>query len=137
MAEVGCGLWLGLVFGSLVVVWSGVWVVAEVGCWSSEIASVWVRRGHGEIDVGHDDGFGGDWRGSRHGWLVLLGFRWVFIYFYFINMGFCSGGILVSSGQWWLGFFWVFVPMGFCSTGFFWVDDRRFLGIFDSWVFLG
>ena len=27
-------------------------------------------------------------------------------------MGFCSGGILVSSGQWWLGFFWVF-----CSDG--------------------
>ena len=41
--------------------WLGsVWVVAEVGCWSSEITSVWVRRGHGvigvglvEIDVGH------------------------------------------------------------------------------------
>ena len=96
MAEVGCGSWLGLVFGSLVGVWFGVWVVAEVGCWLSEIASVWVWRGHGEIDVGHDDGFGGDWRGSRHGWLVLLGFRWVFIYF--INMGFCSSGILVSSG---------------------------------------
>ena len=50
------------------------WVVAKVGCWSSEIANIWVQRGHGEIDVGHDDGFGGDWRGSRHGWLVLLGF---------------------------------------------------------------
>ena len=75
MAEVGCGSWLGLVFGSLVVVWFGVWVVAEVGCWSSEIASVWVRRGHGEIGVGHGDGFGGDRCGSPHGWLVLLGFR--------------------------------------------------------------
>ena len=53
--------------------------VAEVGCWSSEITSVWVRRGHGEIGVGHGDGLGGDRRGSRrgspHGWLVLLGFR--------------------------------------------------------------
>ena len=49
------------------------WVVAEVGCWSSQIASVWVRRGHGEIGVGHGDGFGGDRRGSPHGWLVLLG----------------------------------------------------------------
>ena len=35
-------------------------------------------------------------------------------FFFFFNMGFCSGGILVSSGQWWLGFFWVFVPMGLC-----------------------
>ena len=103
---------------------SGVWVVVEVSCWLLEIASAWVQRGHGEIGVGHDDGFGGDRRGSPHGWLVLLGFRWVFIYlFYFINMGFCSSGILVSSGQWWLGFFWV--------------DHRRFLGIFDGWVFQG
>ena len=60
-------------------------------------------------------------------WLVLLGFRWVFFFFpsvvtlvfiylfiFIFNMGFCSGGILVSSGQWWLGFFWVFVPMGLC-----------------------
>ena len=106
-----------------VVVGFGVWVVAEMGCWLSEITSVWVQRGHGEIDVGHDDGFGGDWRGSRHGRLVLLGF--------------CFGGILVSSGQWWLGFFWVFVPMSFCSAGFFWVDHRHFLGIFDGWVYLG
>ena len=45
-------------------------------------------------------------------WLVLLGFRCVF--FFFFNMGFCFGEILVSSGQWWLGFFWVFVPMGLC-----------------------
>ena len=37
-----------------------------------------------------------------------------FFYFIFFNMGFCFGGILVSSGQWWLGFFWVFVPMGLC-----------------------
>ena len=29
----------------------------------------------------------------------------VFIYLFFLNMGFCFGGILVSSGQWWLGFF--------------------------------
>ena len=42
-------------------------------------------------------------------------FQWVFfkIFFLILNMGFCSGGILVSSGQWWLGFFWVFVPLGF------------------------
>ena len=43
-------------------------------------------------------------------------------FFFFFNMGFCFGEILVSSGQWWLGFFWVFVMMGFCSVGFFWVD---------------
>ena len=90
------------------------------------------RRGHGEIGGGHGDGFGGDQHGSPHGWLVLLGFRWVFFFFFF-NMGFCSGGILVSSGQWWLGFFWVFVPLGFSgliindfwiflTVGFFWVD---------------
>ena len=53
---------------------SGVWVVAEVGCWSSEIASIGVRRGHREIGVSHGDGFGEDRRGSPHGWLVLLGF---------------------------------------------------------------
>ena len=93
--------------------------MAEVGCWSLEIASVYVQRGHGEIGVGHGDGFGGDRRGSPHGWLVLLGFRWVYLFIF--NMGFCSSGILVSSGQWWLGFFWVFVLMGFCSVGFFWL----------------
>ena len=71
---------------------SSVWVVAEVGCWLSKIASVWVWRGHGEIGVGHGDGFGGDRRGSLHGWLVLLGFRWVFFFFFLI---------------------WVFVPVGF------------------------
>ena len=39
-------------------------------------------------------------------WLVLLGFRGIsdgfFFFFFFLfilNMGFCSGGILVSSGQ--------------------------------------
>ena len=36
-----------------------------------------------------------------------------FFYFILFYMGFCSGGILVSSEQWWLGFFWVFVPLGF------------------------
>ena len=91
--EVGmAGLWV--MFGSLVVVGSGVWIVAEVGCWSSEIASVWVRRGHGEIDVSHDDGFGGYWRRSWHGWLVLLGFRWVFIFIFILLI-------------------WVFVPVEF------------------------
>ena len=25
-------------------------------------------------------------------------------FFFFLNMGFCFAGILVSSGQWWLGF---------------------------------
>ena len=63
--------------------------------------------------MGHGDGFGGDRRGSLHGWLVLLGFAFPMVFFFF-NMGFCSGGILVSSGQWWLGFFWVFVPMCLC-----------------------
>ena len=58
-------------------------------------------------------------------WLVFLGFRWVsdgFFFFlpsvvmlvFFFSMGFCFGGIFVSSGQWWLGFFWVFVLMGLC-----------------------
>ena len=37
-----------------------------------------------------------------------------FFFLFFLNMGFCSDGILVSSGQWWLGFFWVFVSMGLC-----------------------
>ena len=32
-------------------------------------------------------------RGSRSG----------FFFFFFLNMGFCSGGILVGSGQWWHG----------------------------------
>ena len=74
------------------------WVVAEVGCWLLEIASVYVRRGHGEIGVGHGDGFGGDRRGSPHGWLVLLGSAFPMVFFFFFNMGFCSDGILVGSG---------------------------------------
>ena len=76
------------------------WVVAKVGCWSLEIASVYVQRGHGEIGVGHGDGFGGDRRGSPHGWLVLLGsaFPMVFFFFFFFNMDFCSGGIFMGSG---------------------------------------
>ena len=41
--------------------------MGEVGCWSLEFASIWVRRGHGEIGVGHGDEFGGDRRGSPHG----------------------------------------------------------------------
>ena len=53
-------------------------------------------------------------------------FRWFFLFFIFfiLNMGFCSGGILVSSGQWWLGFFWVFVLLGFYGLiiGFNWFD---------------
>ena len=33
------------------------------------------------------------------------------LFFLILNMGFCFGGILVSSGQWWLGFLfrWVFL----------------------------
>ena len=71
MAEVGCELWLGPVFGSLVVVGSwlrlmfGLWVKWVVGRRSSPVFGV--RRGHGEIGVGHGDEFGGDWRGSPHG----------------------------------------------------------------------
>ena len=76
--------------------------MAEVGCWSSEIASVWVWRGHGEIGVDHSDGFGGDQHGSPHGWLVLLGsvfpMGFYFLNFFFFNMGFCSSGISVGSG---------------------------------------
>ena len=41
-------------------------------------------------------------------------------------MGFCSGGILVSSGQWWLRFFWVFFSDGFVFVCVF----LRFLGLF-------
>ena len=48
--------------------------------------------------MGHGDGFGGDWHGSPHGWLVLMVF-----YFFIFNMGFCSGEILVGNGQWWRG----------------------------------
>ena len=75
--------------------------MAEVGCWSSKITNVWVWRGHGEIGVGHGDGFGGNWRGSPHGWLVLLGSAFPMgFFFFFFNMCFCSSGILVGSGQW-------------------------------------
>ena len=74
------------------------WVVAEVGCWSLEIASVYVRRGHGEIGVGHGDGFGGDRRGPPHGWLVLLGSAFPMVFFFFFNMDFCSDGIFMGSG---------------------------------------
>ena len=88
MAEVGCG-WVRCLD-----CWSWLgrdWVVAKVGCWSSEIASVWVWQGHGEIGVGHGDGFGGDQRGSLHGWLVLLGFAFpmgFFFFFFFFKYGF-------------------------------------------------
>ena len=61
IVEVGCGSWLDPVFGS------GVWVMAEVGCWSLETTNVWVLQGHGEIGVGHGDGFGGDQHESLHG----------------------------------------------------------------------
>ena len=60
------------------------WVIAEVDCWSSKIASVWVQWRHGEIGVGHDDGFGGDRHGSPHGWLVLLGST-----LFLVMVGFC------------------------------------------------
>ena len=66
------------------------WVVAEVGCWSSKIASVWVRRGHGEISVGHGDGFGGDRCGSLHGWMVLLGSAFPMVFFFLVVAGFLS-----------------------------------------------
>ena len=62
------------------------WVVAEVSCWSSKIASVWVRRGHGEISVGHGDGFGGDRCGSLHGWMVLLGSAFSMVFFFKFNL---------------------------------------------------
>ena len=62
---VGSGVWI--VGRGWIMVRFDVWVVGEMGCWSSEFASIWVRRGHGEIGVGHDDEFGGDWRGSPHG----------------------------------------------------------------------
>ena len=65
--------------------------------------------------MGHGDGFGGDWCGSPHGWLVLLGFAFpmgFFIYFFlilvFVPMGFWwvvgkggyGGGVVVVTGQW-------------------------------------
>ena len=43
MAEMGCESWLGLVVGFGVWVVGHGWVVTEVGCWLSKIASVWVR----------------------------------------------------------------------------------------------
>ena len=102
MAEVGCGSWLGLVFGSLVVVGSSVWVV--VGLWlkwvvgrrrspvfgSGEVMarSMWVTMmGLVDIGVGH----------GMVGWFFWVSYGFFFI-FIFYNMGFCSGGILVSSG---------------------------------------
>ena len=48
------------------------------------------------------------------GWVVAKVAGSFGFFFFFFNMGFCSGGILVSSGQWWLGFFWVFVSIGLC-----------------------
>ena len=60
----------------------------------SEITSVWVRRGHGVIGVGHGDGFGGDRRWSPHGWLVLLGSAFPMVFYLFFLI-------------------WVFVSMGF------------------------
>ena len=72
------------------------WVVAEVGCWSLEIANVWVWRGHGKIGVGHGDGFGGDRRGSPHGWtLVLLGSAFPMVFFFFLIW------VFVLVGFWW------------------------------------
>ena len=35
-------------------------------------------------------------------------------YLFIYNMGFCSGGILVSSGQWWLGFLFRWVCVCVC-----------------------
>ena len=60
MAEVGCGSWLGPVFGSLVVVGSGVWVV--VGLWLK-----WV--------VGHRRSlvFGSDEVMARSAWVTVMG----------------------------------------------------------------
>ena len=86
--------------------------MAEVGCWSSKIANVWVWRGHGEIGVGHNDRFGGNWHGSPHGWLVLLGsaFPMGFFFFFlicvFVPVGFWwavgSGGVVgMVEAPWW------------------------------------
>ena len=52
--------------------------------------------------------------GLSMGFFFFPPFVVMLVFFFIFNMGFCSGGILVSSGQWWLGFFWVFIPMGLC-----------------------
>ena len=55
-------------------------------------------------------GLGRAW--SVRSWSCLVGEVWVLRFgrygsrsgsFFFFNMGFCFGGILVSSGQWWHG----------------------------------
>ena len=55
------------------------------------------RRGHGDV-MGHGDVLrGGD--GGGFGWVLLC--FWVFVVtlvFFFFNMGFCFGRILVRSG---------------------------------------
>ena len=43
---------------------------------------------------------------ARFGFCVLVGMGHevgFFLFIYFLNMVFCSGGILVSCGQWWHG----------------------------------
>ena len=103
MAEVGCELWLGPVFGSLVVVGSwlgsmfGLWVKWVVGRRSSlvfgfgevMVRSAWVTvMSLVEIGVGH----------RMVSWFFwVLPFLW-FFFFFFNKMGFCLGGILVGNG---------------------------------------
>ena len=50
-------------------------------------------------------GLGFAYWSARSGFCVLVGVGHEvgFFFFFFLNMGFCSGGILVGSGQWWHG----------------------------------
>ena len=49
-------------------------------------------------------GLGFAYWSARSGFCVLVGVgHEVGFFFFFLNMGFCSGGILVGSGQWWHG----------------------------------
>ena len=72
-----------------------------LGCWSLETASVWVWQGYAEIGVGHGDGFGGDWHGSPHGWLVLLGSAFPMGFFFFFFFFFFLILVFVPVGFWW------------------------------------
>ena len=89
MAEVDYGSWLGPVFG--------LWLKWVVGCQRSPVF------GSGEVMVRSA------WVMVRSAWVIAWlagssGFPMGFFFFFF-NMGFSSGAILVSSRQWWLGFF--------------------------------
>ena len=93
----GCWSWLGSMFGLwLGYGWSGLLVIGDR--WCLGLVRSWRDR-----------------RGSR--WWVWWRSTWVTaglagssgfclsdgFFFFFFNIGFCSGGILVGSRQWWCG----------------------------------